>query len=276
MTFLTEQTAGDVAVELTGRDYLSYSAVTTFQSCPLRYYFRYVLGLPEPIVSSSLVFGSAIHAAIETHYREQIQGKPAPPLELLQQVYQDAWTEFDDREVQFGKEDDRDTLDGLAGRVLTTFHNSDLAHIPATAKILGIEEEFRGELIPGCPDILARVDLLIDTGEALLVRDFKTARSAWSKEHVEEAAGQLLLYHDLVKPLADGRPVRLEFAVITKTKVPTLIRHEVPVDRHKIERTKRIVSRVWEAVQTGLFYPSPSPMNCGGCPFREPCREWSG
>lgn len=41
------------------RDYLSYSAITTYQGCPLRYYFRYIAGLPERIVSSNLVFGAA-------------------------------------------------------------------------------------------------------------------------------------------------------------------------------------------------------------------------
>ena len=32
----------DVAKELTGKDYLSYSSISTFQACPLRWFFRYV------------------------------------------------------------------------------------------------------------------------------------------------------------------------------------------------------------------------------------------
>ena len=34
---------------------------------------------------------------------------------------------------------------------------------------------------------------------------------------VEDVAPQLLLYSELVKPMADGRPIKLEFAVLTKT-----------------------------------------------------------
>ena len=56
------------------RDYISYSAVTTYQACPLRYYFRYVAGLPERTVSSSLVFGSAVHRAVELHFNELLPG----------------------------------------------------------------------------------------------------------------------------------------------------------------------------------------------------------
>lgn len=268
------ETPGDVAVELTGRDYLSYSAVSTYQACPLRYYFRYIRALPEETVSSSLVFGSAIHAALEHFYRERMQGSQRPPLESLNDAYLAAWQPFDDREIRFGSDEDRHSLDNLATRILTTFHGSELAGAPG--RVLGIEEEFRGELIPGCPEILARVDLLVETPDALVVTDFKTSRSRWNVEHVDDAAGQLLLYHDLVRPLSDGRPVQLEFVVVTKTKVPALTSHPVKFDRPQIERTKRIVKRVWTAIQSGLFYPSPGPMNCGGCPFRGPCREWTG
>lgn len=276
MRRLKRSAPADMAFALTGRDYLSFSAVRTYQSCPLRYYFRYVQGLPETTVSASLVFGSAIHAAIEAHYREQLRGNRTPGLEVLQRAYGAAWKEFGTKQIQFVKEENQASLGRLADRVLNAFRGSDLAGIAARGKILAIEEEFRGTLIPGCPEILARVDLLVDTGRDLLVTDFKTARSPWGQEQVADAAGQLLLYHDLVRPLADGRPVRLEFAVITKTQAPVLIRHGIPADCRQIDRTKQIVTRVWEAIQSGLFYPSPSPMNCGGCPFRKPCQEWNG
>jgi hypothetical protein len=44
-------------------------------------------------------------------------------------------------------------------------------------KILGVEEELRGRLVAGCPDLLARIDLLVETDDALVITDFKTARS---------------------------------------------------------------------------------------------------
>src|SRR5580700_2842169 len=89
-----------------------------------------------------------------------------------------------------------------------------------TGTIIGIEEELRGVLIPGLPDLLARVDLLVDTGDGLTVMDFKTARTSWSEDRIADASGQLLLYHELVKDLANGRPVRLAFGVVSKTRTP--------------------------------------------------------
>jgi hypothetical protein len=45
----------EVALALTGRPYVSFSALNTFMTCPLRWYFRYVVGIPEETVSASLV-----------------------------------------------------------------------------------------------------------------------------------------------------------------------------------------------------------------------------
>src|SRR5579859_5269306 len=84
----------DLPLELTGRDHLSYSAVRTFQRCPLQYYFRYIRRLPESFVSASLVFGSAVHAAIARHYREQMQEKKTPSLSLLREVYREIWNDY--------------------------------------------------------------------------------------------------------------------------------------------------------------------------------------
>lgn len=274
MSTVADLHPNQIAEQLTGRPYTSWSAITTYQSCSLRYYFRYIAGLPEDAVSASLVFGGSIHRAAEAHLRERLMGNPGPTLDSLMDAYNEGWQEHDVQRVQFGKGDDSSTLDDLARRMLTAFQASELANPSGT--IIGIEEELTGELVPGVPDLLARVDLLVDEGDALVLTDLKTARSRWSADQVQDSAGQLLLYHELARPIADGRPVRLEFAVITKTKVPEVYRHEVRADPQQIERTKRVVERVWGAIEAGIFFPSPSAMQCPGCSFRTACRAWTG
>ncbi len=73
-------------------------------------------------------------------------------------------------------------------------------------------------MIDGCPDLLGRLDLLVETDDALVVTDLKTSRSRWSGEQVEDQSAQLLLYSELVSRLSPGKRVRLQFAVLTKTK----------------------------------------------------------
>jgi CRISPR/Cas system-associated exonuclease Cas4 (RecB family) len=259
---------------LSSRDYISFSALSTFQACPLRYYFRYLLGMPEETVAASLVLGSAIHAALEHHFREMLAGNKPPSLDTLLEVFQDSWRARGGQRVVFGTGEDVNTIGRLADRMLRAFQASALSRPQGT--VIGVEEELRGALLPGLPDLVARMDLIVDQGDALLVTDFKTTRSAWSLDHVETAATQLLLYHELAKDLADGRPVRLAFAILTKTRIADVVRYPVAVSPERLERTKTVVERIWRAIEAGSFYPSPSPLHCPTCPFREPCRAWTG
>ncbi len=72
------------------------------------------------------------------------------------------------------------------------------------------------------PDILGRIDLIVETDEALKIIDLKTARTRWSTEQAERSGEQLLLYAALAKDLVPGKPIQLEFAVVTKTASPVV------------------------------------------------------
>src|ERR1700733_13163189 len=110
------------------RDYLSFSAISTFAACPLRFYFRYVAGLPEEIVGASLVFGSCFHAGLEHHFRELLGGTGPAELDVLLSVFWDPWRDrAEERVVQFPKGESLDTLGDLAKRMFLAFLASDLA-----------------------------------------------------------------------------------------------------------------------------------------------------
>jgi putative RecB family exonuclease len=265
---------GDVAEHLTGRKYLSYSSISLFQACPLRWFFKNVAGLPEETVAASLVFGSAIHSALQRHFEALMAGNPPPPLEELLAAYRQAWRARSTKEIVFNAGDTAATLTDLASRMLQGFQKSDLARPAGT--IVGVEEELIGDLIPGCPSLLARLDLVVETKDEIVVRDFKTSRSRWSIGQAEVSATQLLLYQQLAQSFGEGKRVRLQFAVLTKTKQPVVEIHAVANDPHRIARVYAIVERVWNAMLAGNVYPNPSPANCGTCPFKKPCAAWNG
>jgi putative RecB family exonuclease len=261
--------------ELSGRrDHLSYSAVRTYQSCPLKYRFRYVDGLPEACTSSSLVFGSAIHAAIEAFFQARLVDAPLPNLEALMEGYRQYWQANQSVPIQFGATDSLESCEQLAQRMLAKFLASDLAQPEGC--IIGIEEELRGELVPGVPDLLGRADLILETDDHVVIQDFKTARSAWSLDQADESAEQLLLYGDLVRRLVPGKDLKLRFAIITKAKEPKVQVLEVAFDGARLDRTKQVFKTVWSAIKAGHFYPSPSPMTCTGCGYRSHCTAWRG
>ena len=255
------------------RDHISYSSINLFRQCSLRYFFKYVAGLPEEKTSASFVFGRAIHRAVEFHFRELLSGGEGSNLDSLLGEFQACWDEQPPETITYPKSESRDSLGRLADRLLRAFLDSDLSR--PVGRIIGIEEEMRGQLIDGVPDLLARLDLLTETDDAVTITDLKTSRSAWSDQHAA-AAEQLLLYGALVRRLIPHKPLRLEFIVASKTKDVSITRHTILFDQRRLDRTKRIVERVWRAIAAEHFFPSPSAMNCSTCPFRDPCRHWSG
>jgi hypothetical protein len=116
----------------------------------------------------------------------------ATPL-LMQRFYQNLLGKRADLKGPLAKAEALaiNSIGELAERLLRTFQANDFSR--PTGRIIAVEEELRGPLIPGLPDLLARVDLLVETEEALEITDFKTSGSAWGGEQVTDAASQLLL-----------------------------------------------------------------------------------
>jgi putative RecB family exonuclease len=266
--------ANKVAKRLTGRDYISWSALSTFRACPLKYKFRYIDGLPEESVSSALVFGTGIHTAVEQHYQAILSGDPTPDLDALLFAYRSAWLPHDPDAIQFGSTETRASLDALAAKMLTAFLNSPAASVQGT--VLGVEEEIRGMLVENVPDLYGRVDLLTEHSDSLVITDIKTSRGKWSTEQVEDSGQQLLLYSHLASEIAPGKKIATRFLVLTKTKDPVVEEHVREVDTAAAKRTLASVERVWRAIESGVFYPAPSAVTCSSCGYRAACRAWHG
>jgi putative RecB family exonuclease len=266
--------ANETARELTGRDYISWSAISTFRTCPLKHKFRYIDGLPEESVSAALVFGSGIHSAVEQHFQAILSGDPKPDLNALLFAYRSAWLPHEPDAIQFGSKETRASLDALAARMLTAFLNSPAASVHG--RVLGVEEEVRGELIRGVPDLYGRVDLLTEDSDSLVITDIKTSRGKWSAEQVEDSGEQLLLYAHLASEISPGKKIATRFLVLTKAKEPVVEEHVREVNPAAVKRTLAGVERVWRAIESGVFYPAPSMMSCSSCGYRAACRAWVG
>ena len=266
--------ANEIAKKLTGRDYISWSALSTFRQCPLKYRFRYIDGLPEESVSSALVFGTGIHTAIEQHFQAILSGDPKPDLDSLLFAYRSAWLPHDPDAIQFGGSETPASLDALASKMFTAFLNSPAASVQG--RVLGVEEEIRGMLVQGVPDLYGRVDLLTEDSDSLVVTDIKTSRGRWSPEQVADSGEQLLLYSHLASEISPGKKIATRFLVLTKTREPVIEEHVREVEPGNVKRTLAGVERVWRAIESGVFYPVPSTVGCAGCGYRAACRAWAG
>src|ERR1700721_1595926 len=166
-----------IAQNLTGRPYLSYTQISLMRSCPRKFAFQYIENAKKGFLPVSLIFGGAIHSALELYFRSRLEGEVVSASGMMT-AFSDAWqrqqTEAVDAPVRFNKGDDQNTIMDLAGRMIDAFLASPLAEPKGT--IYGIEEQITVELDPDLPDILAKVDLVTEVGRFLHVIDFKTRK----------------------------------------------------------------------------------------------------
>jgi len=275
--------ANQDAEALTGRPYISHSQLALFRGCPRKFAFHYVEKATPAFQASSLLFGSAMHAAIEFHFRRLLEGLVTSAADMLY-AFLASWeaqqistaASVGDIPIRFNKGEDMGTVTAMAERMIAAFLASPISH--PVGQIVGIEEQFRVVLDDALPDILAKVDLVTQTADSLHVVDLKTSRSKWSPDRAAEGAEQLLLYGCTLREMSEGvgLPVRLHFAVITKAKTPVVQVLEVPASEGTLASVHENASRVWQTARAGNFYPSPSPLNCCLCPFKDRCPAFGG
>ena len=286
---------------MTGRRHLSWSQLTSFRGCPRKWHFSHVEGRSPAFVPSSLVLGSAFHAAVQRHYTAALDDDVAGAEDLMD-AFDAAWTAETagvDRPVRFGRGEDAASLRAQGRAMLGAFLSSELAEIgtdkcanaevpPASpTRLIAIEETLAGTLDPRLPHWLARIDLAWLDERGLHLLDFKTSRSKWSDEQVDASADQLRLYRVLAEQAWPNEAVHLHFGVVTKTKSPT-VQHlvaEEPIgiseatDASHVSTTTggdaarltELALPVWHAMDAGVDFTNPNPMNCAGCGYRSIC-----
>ncbi|MFC1600239.1 ATP-dependent helicase [Patescibacteria group bacterium] len=71
---------------------LSYSKLTCFEACPLKYKFRYLYNLPAPLTSAAN-FGVSVHNTLNEFYEGLKEGKKAD-LEVMNELYEKNWIPY--------------------------------------------------------------------------------------------------------------------------------------------------------------------------------------
>ena len=95
-------------------------------------------------------------------------------------------------------------------------------------------------------------------GRGEIPRPTPPSRAKYTQDQVDESAAQLLLYGELARNFSPGKKLRLQFGVLTKTKEVSIEAHSIEFDALQLDLTKRVVERVWRAIQSEHFYPAPS------------------
>jgi len=237
----------------------SYSAITTFENCPLAFRFRYLEKRPEAFVTIETHMGRAVHGALHRAY--SIPGGPGcVKPETLEAHYRELWREEDPARLHVVRR----------GAVLQEYYQSGLEMLLAFRNrimredrrvSLGLERDFCLELSPevmfrGVVDRIARQE-----DGRLRVIDYKTGRTGEPLDSL-----QLPAYAVFAFTLTSDDAVELCFEDLRQQ-----VSRIAVISRARAEGVRSdLLEKIARIRRETDFPPRPSPL-CRWCGFSPDC-----
>jgi putative RecB family exonuclease len=251
------------------KPHLSYSQISTYCICPLKYRFHYIDKVEPPFTAAPLAFGSCIHEAVGAFYQSCLEGDPLS-VSQIHDVYRQAWKSlYEERQIRFFNGDTEESLTAKAQRMLEVFHEA----FDSSVQIIGIEEPFEIDLGKRIPPLVGWIDVVEQAPDGTItVADLKTASKRYSENTVHSNM-QLTCYSLGAQTLGFNEDTRFRLDVLLKTKEPELIRYETTRTDADRERFLKLLKSVWQGIKKEIFFPKED-WQCGQCPFADPCKNW--
>lgn len=243
----------------------SFSAFQAYLSCPMKYYLKYIEHAEVERTSVSLPFGRAFHAVLSERARRgadftvedakddfavYFRGETEVSENLTYRADEDYW---------FWNQRGCDMLDVA------------LADWPDDYTVKSVAEAFSVN-VPGLSKpLIGEFDLIVTDGGDETICDWKTSTSKWPAGKVDrdlQATTFCYAYNQI-----HGRMPLFRFDVFTKAKNPA--RHQFYTVRTEDElaRFVSLANRIEAAVNTSVFVPVESCMNCSDCPYSDRCKR---
>ena len=237
---------------------LSHFQIDDYLTCPLKYKYIHILRVPI-LQHHAVVYGKALHDAIQKYYRYKMQGKKLS-LEELIACFENSWINegFISREHEEKRlEEGRATLCGFYRRaeeekILPTY----------------IEKEFN--FVLGKDRITGRWDRVDIVGDKVSIIDYKSSQIKDKKKADKRARESLqlaiyaLAYQRIFGKIPDS--VKLHF-------LETGIVGETRLDEKALKITIDKIKQASKGIREGIFDPQPSYISCRFCPYQSICPD---
>jgi ATP-dependent DNA helicase UvrD/PcrA len=237
---------------------LSFRQIDDYQTCPLKY--RYIHRLRVPLlVHHRVIYGSAIHKAVQEYFRARLEGRSFSEDDLVA-AFRAAWVsegflsrEHEEQRLRSGEES------------LRRFWQADHA---APLRPTAVEKEFVFRLDGA--RVQGRYDLVVQDAESgrVTILDFKTGDVDDAKEARRRAreSTQLDIYAlahlETTGRLPDWVELRFLESGLAGGKTPTI---------EDTVRTAEAIREVARRIRAREFAARPSERACSQCAFSQIC-----
>ena len=268
---------------------LSFYQIDDYLTCPLKYKYGHVVRIPVA-PHHSLVYGAALHRAVQEFHRRQGRGDIMTEAELEAALVA-AWTnegfltrEHEEARLAAGKAALRRFREDQLkpGSVVPTYVERDFAFTLNGDRIRGrwdrvdvepIDDDEGQTASPPTVDQTASADVVEPTlplmpRERVTITDYKSSdvRDPVKARQRARESLQLTIYAMGYEAMTGRLPdaVQLHF-------LGTGLVGRAEVDERRLTRGRERIARAAEGIRARSFEPTPDVMSCTYCPFRDLC-----
>jgi putative RecB family exonuclease len=245
----------------------SHSRLSSFESCPRKFHYRYVQKLPVETESIEAFAGKRVHEVLERLYKAAQQSR-FPSLERVLRLFRELWAEhFKPETVRIARAENGPEVYRENGeRCLTNYYRR---HYPFDRdETLGLEQRVTFSLdASGAYRVQGVIDRVVRARDgAIEIHDFKTGKWVPTQKELDRDR-QLALYQiGIADKYGTDQPIRLVWHYLLRDQARTSTRTpEALADLR--EHTIQLIDAI-HAEQN--FEPRPSAL-CGWCEFAEIC-----
>jgi DNA helicase II / ATP-dependent DNA helicase PcrA len=235
---------------------LSHRQVDDYLTCPFKYQYIHVLRIPIPL-HHSIVYGSALHTAVEFYLRRRAAGN-FTPLEDFLRAFEDAWRnegfltrEHEEQRKQAGRD------------ALTRFYHEEEV---SGRKPAGVEQAFGFLLGPN--RVRGRFDRIDEEPGGVVIVDYKSsdvADRARADRRARESL-QLKIYALAQATLSGRLPLRVELRFLDSAVTGS----HAPTDADLAQAEAAILAAA-EGIRARRFAAAPSYQVCRFCAYNQIC-----
>jgi DNA helicase II / ATP-dependent DNA helicase PcrA len=239
--------------------HLSYGQINDYLDCPARYRYGHVVRIPTP-VSHQMVYGRALHAAVQAFHRRQLAGSDVTLAELH------AALDANWESIGFLTREHEEARLAAAHDAVERFWEEQQRD---PARPVAVERDFTVTF--GADRLRGRYDR-VDRDDAgrTVITDYKSSDVrdlATANKRARESL-QLAIYALAHEAETGSLPDELALHFLESG----IVGRSVPSEKRLTAASEKLAATS-AGIRAGRFDATPSVMRCGYCPFREICPD---
>ncbi len=245
----------------------SHSRLSSFEDCPKKFQFRYVLRIPSKTESIEQFVGKRVHEVLERLYIATGKGF-VPTLAQVLKRFELLWDEhYVEARIRIARpENSVGFYRSIGERCLTRFYRR---FYPFDSdETLGLEKPVSFSLDErGSYRIRGVVDRIVRTAdETIEIHDYKTARRVPSQKRLDRDR-QLALYQMALAEVYGGdHPIRLVWHYLQHDRTRTSTRTP-----EQLEELRAGTIEVIDRIRAETAFEARTSPLCGWCEYRDIC-----